>query len=186
MAEPAKTGMTSKLILNMLGWKVEGKLPTIQKYIIIAAPHTSMLDFILGKFFLHSLSLDAKILMKKELFFFPMNFLLRKLGGIPVDRNQRNQTINKMVELFLQNEHFILAIAPEGTRKRVQSWRTGFYHIAFKAGVPILPAYCDYHRKVFGMYDLFYPTGEIDKDISILQSLFKNVTPFKRTGYNSW
>jgi 1-acyl-sn-glycerol-3-phosphate acyltransferase len=186
VAEPAKTGMTSKLILKMLGWKVEGKLPTIQKYIIIAAPHTSMLDFILGKLFLLSLSLDAKILMKKELFFFPLNFFIRKLGGIPIDRSQRNQTIDKMVELFRQNEHFILAIAPEGTRRRVQNWRTGFYHIAFRAGVPILPAYCDYHRKVFGMYELFYPTGEIEKDISILQALYKNIIPYKPAGYNTW
>jgi 1-acyl-sn-glycerol-3-phosphate acyltransferase len=173
------------MILDMLGWKVEGKLPSIRKYIIIAAPHTSMLDFLLGKLFLLSLSLDAKILIKKELFIFPLSILIKKMGGIRVDRNRRNQTIDKMVKLFRANESFILAIAPEGTREKVISWRTGFYHIALNAAVPILPAYCDYRRKVFGIGELFYPSGDIEKDIAILQALFKDVTPYYPSRFNS-
>lgn len=170
--------MVSRMILDMLGWKVEGKLPPIPKYIIIAAPHTSMLDFVLGKLFLRSLSLDAKILMKKELFVFPINIVIKKMGGIPVDRDRRNQTIAKMVDNFLKNESYILAIAPEGTREKVYTWRTGFYHIACKAHVPILPAWCDYKRKIFGIGELFYPSGNMENDMEILQAVFKDVTPY--------
>jgi 1-acyl-sn-glycerol-3-phosphate acyltransferase len=123
--------------------------------------------------------------MKKELFFFPLGILIKRMGGIPVDRNRRNQTIDKMVEMFDNSESFKLVIAPEGTRKMVSSWRTGFYHIALKAGVPILPVYGDYRRKVFGISDLFYPSGEVDKDISILQNLYKDITPFYPSRFNS-
>jgi len=170
----------------MLGWKIEGKLPPIKKYIIIAVPHTSMLDFVMGKLFLLSLSLDVKILMKKELFIFPFSIIIKKLGGIPVDRNRRNQTIAKMVENFRMNESYILAIAPEGTRQKVENWRTGFYHIACEADVPILPVWCDYKRKVFGIGELFYPSGNIEKDIPVLQAVFKDVTPYYPSRFNSF
>lgn len=170
--------MISRRILNTIGWKVEGNLPPIRKCVIIAAPHTSMLDFVLGKLFLYSLSLDAKILMKKELFIFPLNIIIQKMGGIPVDRYHRNQIIAKMVDNFNNNENYFLAITPEGTRKRVIKWRTGFYYIAYNAGVPIPPVCCDYKRRTISIGELFYPSGNLEKDISILQAFFKNVTPY--------
>ncbi len=168
----------SRWILKWLGWSPEGNLPPIDKYIIIIVPHTSMLDFVLGRLFLFSLGLKVNVLIKKELFFFPAGMLLKKLGGIPVNRSRRSQTIARMVEHFRKEDKFILAIAPEGTRQKVEAWRTGFYYMASDAHVPIIPAFCDYKRKVFGMGPAFEPTGDMENDFLKLQSFFRHVTPF--------
>ena len=170
----------SKWILKELGWRPEGSLPNFPKYIIILVPHTSMLDFMLGQLFLSSAGMNAKTLIKKELFWFPLGILLRMLGGIPVDRSRRTQTIARMVDTFAKQDSFILAIAPEGTRKKVDAWRTGFYYMANEAGVPIIPAFCDYKRKVFGIGNPFITSGQMQEDIEFLQSFFKGVTPLHR------
>lgn len=173
----------SRWILKRLGWTPEGTLPQIDKYIIIIVPHTSMLDFFLGRLFLFSLDLKVNVLVKKELFFFPAGILLKKLGGIPVDRSKRSQTIARMVEHFQTKDKFILAIAPEGTRQKVESWRTGFYYMASDAHVPIIPAFCDYKRKVFGIGPAFEPTGNMENDIMELKSFFRHVTPYHPDRY---
>lgn len=173
----------SRWILKRLGWTPEGNLPKIDKYIIIIVPHTSMLDFFLGRLFLFSIGLKVNVLIKKELFFFPAGILLKKLGGIPVDRSKRSQTIARMVEHFRMHDRFILAIAPEGTRQKVESWRTGFYYMASDAHVPIIPAFCDYKRKVFGIGPAFEPTGNMENDFLELKSFFRHVTPYHPDRY---
>ena len=166
-----------RLILKLAGWKPEGVLPDAEKYLIVSAPHTSMWDFVIGKLFYYGYGISSKVLIKKELFVFPMNYILRMMGGIPVDRDNRTNLIQKMADLFKNKPKFILTVTPEGTREKVQYWKRGFYYIAEKAGVPLLPGYCDYHRKVIGIGTLIYPTGDVENDMVKLKSFFRGIVP---------
>lgn len=166
----------SQAILKMAGWKlgpVEGaELP---KCVICVAPHTSNWDFPIGKLFYTSIGCTASFLMKKEWFFFPLNILFKALGGVPIDRSKRTSVTEQMVEEFKNRPVFQLAITPEGTRKRSVEWKKGFYYIALEAGVPILIAYMDYGKKEVGIKKIFYPTGNVDKDILEIRSYYKGM-----------
>ncbi|MFW5658095.1 MAG: lysophospholipid acyltransferase family protein [Bacteroidota bacterium] len=166
-----------RLILKLAGWRCEGQLPRGNKYLIVSAPHTSMWDFVIGKLFYHGYGISSKVLIKKELFVFPVNILLRLMGGIPVDRKNRTNMIQKMVELFRDHDKFVLTITPEGTREKVRYWKRGFYYIAERAGVPLLPGYCDYSRKVIGIGQFIYPTGDIEKDMKLIKGFFRGIVP---------
>jgi len=166
----------SKAILKMLGWKLgstEGaELP---KCVICVAPHTSNWDFPIGKLFYTSIGCTASFLIKKEWFFFPFSLLFKALGGVPIDRTKRTSVTEQMVEEFNKRPVFQLAITPEGTRKRVDEWKKGFYFIALEAKVPILLAYIDYAEKIVGIKTVFYPTGDVDKDMKEIRSYYKGV-----------
>ena len=128
-------------------------------------PHTSNWDFILGKMAFISYGIKAKYLIKKEAFFFPFGFFLRKMGGIPVDRKKKNNITKKAKELFLENDELFLVFTPEGTRSYNPNWKKGFYYIAIESKVPIYIAYVDYSKKTGGFHGLFEPTGDVDRDI---------------------
>ena len=165
-----------KALLRMAGWKLGPVSEDVPKCVICVAPHTSNWDFIVGKLFYTALGRNESFLIKKEWFFFPFNILFSWLGGVPVDRHQRTSVTDQMVEVFNKRKIFQLAVTPEGTRKKVEEWKKGFYYIAEKAQVPIMIAYFDYAKKEAGFKGLFYPTGDAEKDIRTIRESYRDVT----------
>ena len=110
--------------------------------------------------------------MKSDWFFFPLGILFRALGGIPVNRKERTQTVERLQELLRQKGQIHLAITPEGTRSKAEKWKSGFYHIAVAAGLPIELAVIDYGKKELGIFEVFYPTGNIEEDMAIIRSRY--------------
>ena len=175
----------SIVLLRVSGWKLVGRFPDQPKYVLIAAPHTSNWDFplTLGMCF----AARAKIywMGKASLFRGPMGPIMRWLGGIPVQRGQRNSLVEQMVEVYRRSERLVVAIPPEGTRNRVTEWKTGFYYIAVGAEVPILMAYMDYPSKTAGFGPLFQPTGDIERDRREIRAFYQDKTgrhPGGKTG----
>lgn len=172
--------------LNLMGWKVTNIIPEIPKCVIAVAPHTSNFDFIIGKLAYSSIGRTAHFLIKKSWFFFPFNIFFKSIGGIPVDRDRKTSTTDRLADEFKKRDKFQLAITPEGTRKRVKEWRKGFYFIALKAEVPIVLVTLDYGKKTVSFLDVFHPTGDVDEDIEIIKSKFigiegKHPKQFKET-----
>jgi 1-acyl-sn-glycerol-3-phosphate acyltransferase len=126
-------------------------------------------------FFYKAIGGKPHVLMKKEWFFFPLKYFLTSLGAVPVDRKKKTSISAQMVEIFDSRNHFQLAIAPEGTRKRNAQWKTGFYYIALNAYVPITLAYIDYSKKEVGVKKIFYPTGNVISDIEEIKNYYKEV-----------
>lgn len=166
----------SLIFCKLLGWKVVGTIEKdIKKCIVIAVPHTSWWDFFLGIFSRAILELDINYVAKKELFVFPFGYFFKWTGGKALNRQKKENKVDAIAKIFEENEVFRLAIAPEGTRKKVEEWKTGFYYIALKANVPIVPVAFDYANKEVVYHKPFYPTGDIEKDFPILQANFKGV-----------
>jgi len=165
----------SKLILKMLGWQVINDLPQTNKYVLIAAPHTSNWDFPLGLLAKFSLKLKLNFLGKGSLFKAPFGWFFRALGGIPVYRKQKLNMVDQMVQQFNQRDHMILAMSPEGTRSYLEHWKSGFYHIAHKAGVPIAMGTLDFGNKVVKLGHAFMPSGNIHEDMKIIRDFFAQV-----------
>jgi 1-acyl-sn-glycerol-3-phosphate acyltransferase len=150
-------------------------MPNRAKLVLIAAPHTSNWDFVAGIAAKLALGLDVQWLGKHTLFRPPLGSLLRTLGGLPVNRSTSNDVVSGIVEEFSRREKMVLAIAPEGTRKRVQRWRTGFYHIARAAGTPIVPIALNWGARAIQIGAPFETTGDVDKDLAELQGRFAGV-----------
>jgi len=165
----------SKLILKLLGWQVINDLPDDKKYMLIAAPHTSNWDFPLGILVKFSQKLKLNFLGKGALFDSPFGWLFRALGGIPVYRKKKLNMVDQMVQQFNQREKMILAMSPEGTRSYVEYWKSGFYHIGYKAGVPIVMGTLDYGNKIVKLGSAFMPTGDIHADMKIIKAFFTGV-----------
>lgn len=166
----------SLFLLKIFGWKTSGSLPQDEKYIIIVAPHTSNWDLFFGIILAFALKLDARYIAKKELFRGPFSFLMTWSGAIPVDRSSHHHIVDQMVHAFRERDTFVLALAPEGTRHRKDSWKSGFYHIALAAHVPILLGFIDYAGKTGGAGPLFYPTGDLEQDIKVIGNFYLTVT----------
>lgn len=149
----------------------------MKKFVVVVAPHTSNWDYIIGRLFYFSMGIKAKIMIKKELFFFPLGFVLKAIGGVPVERQRKTDIVERMAEEIRKSEKFILTITPEGTRKKVTEWKRGFHRIAKAAGVPVLPGYFDYKRKVVGIGEPFFPTDDEDADMRKIKLFFKDITP---------
>ena len=155
-----------------MGWTVDETTPKdIKQCVIVVGPHTSNWDFIIGKLAFRYYGVRAKYLIKKEAFFFPFGFLLKKMGGIPVDRKKNNNLTEYAVSLFKEHDELFLTFTPEGTRSYSPNWKKGFYYIAQKANVPIFICYMDYKNKKGGFHSLFEPTGDVDKDIKYIKSI---------------
>lgn len=172
-----------KIIFKMFRWKILGKFSKVPKYIIAVAPHTSFYDFFIGILVRNIINEKINFVGKRELFGSLTGWFFRILGGVPVDRNSKNDTVSSIVDIFNKRKKFKLAIAPEGTRKKVKMWKTGFYYIALKAKVPILPVAFDYKNKNVIVHSLFYPTGNIKEDFKMLYNNYKNVLSY-RFDYN--
>jgi 1-acyl-sn-glycerol-3-phosphate acyltransferase len=168
----------SRIILWLLGWKITGGIPAeVKKCVIIAAPHTSMWDFFYGRLGFYSKGVyKVHFMIKKEIFKFPLGALLKWLGALPVDRSKNNNTVIWISKKFLESPTFMLLVTPEGTRKRVENWKRGFYHIAQNAKVPIVIGYVDYKNKKAGMGPVFYPTGNYETDLKEIQEFYLDKT----------
>lgn len=162
-------------ILKLLGWKIAGKTNYPDKCVLCVAPHTSNWDFIIGKIAYTSMGRDASFLMKKSWFFFPLNIILNAIGGIPVNRDKKSSMTEILANEFSKREKFQLAITPEGTRKKKDDWKRGFYYIALEAKVAIVLVAFDYGTKTIDFKEIFYPTGNADKDIETIKSYYKGV-----------
>ncbi len=157
------------------GWRIEGAFPADPKYVVIVAPHTSNWDFLVGVAVAFAVELRASWLGKHSLFRAPFTGFLRWLGGIPVDRRASHGVVGDCVRAFKAVPTLMLALAPEGTRKGVSQWKSGFYRIAVAAGVPILPVGFDYREHVVHLMPLFHPSGDLDRDLPLIQALFERV-----------
>lgn len=166
----------SRLILKMLGWSWDKRKPSDHKFVIAVAPHTSKIDYLYGALFARAVGMNTKVLIKKEMFKFPLGILLKALGGIPVDRTRNKHLADQMIGEFSKRKRMVLVIAPEGTRKKVVRWKKGFYHIAEKTKVFIHLAYIDFKRKHVGFGPSFFPSGNYKEDLNILREFFKDKT----------
>jgi 1-acyl-sn-glycerol-3-phosphate acyltransferase len=156
-------------------WDVEGNIPNIPKLVLIAAPHTSNWDFVVGIAAKLALGLDVMWLGKDSLFRAPFGSMMRRLGGRPVDRFASHDVVRDVVAEFARHERLVLAVAPEGTRKRVERWRTGFYHIAHAARVPIVPVALNFGARAIQIGEPFTTTGDVDADIAALRQRYAGV-----------
>jgi 1-acyl-sn-glycerol-3-phosphate acyltransferase len=145
----------------------------VTKAVIISAPHTSYLDFIVGWFTFHNADLNIRFLIKAEVFKGPLGWLLKKLGGIPVHRGKKNNMVDQLKELFNSSDSLYVVITPEGTRKKVEHWKKGFYMIALEAGVPIACSFIDYRNKTGGIGPIFTPEGDFEKDLEFIQNFYR-------------
>ena len=162
-------------ILALFGWRLTGAVPDIPKYVIIGAPHTSNWDFVLALLMALSFKLKINFMMKDEMFRPPFGWFFKALGGIPINRRSSNRVVDQMIERFKERERLALVITPEGTRARVPAWKTGFYHIAHGAGVPIVTGFADYERKVCGIGPVVVPTGDIEADMEKLRAFYGGI-----------
>ena len=165
-----------RALLRLFGWRIEGELPELSKCVAIAAPHTSNWDFFFGISTIFALGLRVDWIGKRALFRGPFGPFMRFLGGTPVARTEGEGRVAQIVDAMRSRDAYILGLSPEGTRKRVERWKTGFYHVALQAGVPILLTYFDYARKTVGIGPTFEPTGAIERDIAEIQGFYRGKT----------
>lgn len=159
--------------LKWFGWKVSITAPRRDKCIICVAPHTSNLDFLLGLAAYRSLGREANFLMKEFWFFFPLKYLLRAFGGIPVPKKHGGNLTSYLVDRMKSASYMNLAVTPEGTRSPVEKWRTGFLRIAWEAKVPVQLGVIDYGRKEIIIAEEFHPTGDIEKDLAAVRAYYR-------------
>jgi 1-acyl-sn-glycerol-3-phosphate acyltransferase len=150
-------------------------LPDLKKYVVIAAPHTSNWDFLLGILFAKASNLQVTWLGKHSIFRWPFGWFFRALGGTPVHRNKGRNYIDQMTDLFNRSEHLILALAPEGTRSKTDHWKTGFLYIARAAQVPIVLGFMDYGNKQVGMCNTYYPGDSIETDFENIKQFYADI-----------
>ncbi len=168
--------LASLLYFKILGWKVEGLFSSeVKKCVIIVVPHTSWHDFYMGAFIRKIIGLEINFIAKKELFDSPFGWYFRWMGGSPINRTSKQNKVEEVVKIFNSKETFRLALAPEGTRKKVDSWKTGFYYIALSAKVPIICIAFDYGKKTIKIASSFYPSGNINSDLPKLKEFYKGV-----------
>ena len=166
--------LIGKILQFLLGWKVIGDIPNINKLVLIGAPHTSNWDFIYGMILLLSIDIKVNFLVKKSVFVPGFKIILNKLGGIPVDRSNPTLVVKQIAELTKTNKGMIVAVTPEGTRKKVLNWKTGFLRIANNSKCKVLPLGIDYPSKTFNIGKAFKPTGNNENDIIELKSLLQS------------
>ena len=167
----------AKLVFKIIGWDIDKNSPEgLKKCVVVMGPHTSNWDFVLGKMAFISYGVNAKYLIKKAAFFFPLGYLLKRMGGIPVDRSKKNNLTRIAADLFKSSEELFLVFTPEGTRAYNDKWKKGFYYIAVEAKVPICIAYVDYKNKRGGFHSVFNPSGNVEEDILRIKSVLSQFT----------
>jgi len=166
------------IYFKILGWKIVGNtnmsINTVKKAVVIAVPHTSWIDFPLGILVRTAIGVKINFIAKKELFVFPVGWIFRMLGGTPIDRHTKENKVEAIAKLFEEKDAFKLALAPEGTRKKVEKWRTGFYYIAKTANVPIIMISLDFGKKQNKISEPFYPTNDKEADFKFMKDFYKN------------
>ena len=166
----------SKFYLKMSGWRRVGRMPDIPRCVMIAAPHTSNWDAPIALAMVFAFRLKAHWLVKHTAFRWPFRGVLKWLGAIPIDRTKSTDVVTQMVEELKKRAELMLLLAPEGTRKKVTHWKTGFYHIASRAGVPLVLAFLDYARKEGGIGPVIQPTGNFESQMAEILKFYSTVT----------
>ena len=165
----------TKIIMRLTGWRVDGTLPNLPKYVLIGAPHTSSWDFVLFLGIIFTLRANVRFMGKAELFRNPFGWFFYYCGGVPVDRKKSTGLVEQMVEACNKADRFILTIAPEGTRHQVSDWKRGFYHIAKNSGIPIVMAVVDGKKKTVRVGQVFQPTEDAEADMKTIKGYFEGV-----------
>ena len=163
------------ILYRVLNWKIYGNHILPDKCVLIVAPHTHWIDFFVAILIRKAINQEINFIGKKELFKFPLGIILKYLGGEPVDRNSKSKTVDIIADIFKKKKKFRLGISPEGTRKKTEVWKTGFYYIAKKANVPIVMFTLDYKNKENRLSVPFYPTDDIEADFKFMYSFFEGV-----------
>ncbi|MCX6286599.1 MAG: 1-acyl-sn-glycerol-3-phosphate acyltransferase [Bacteroidetes bacterium] len=172
-----KMKIISKYILiNLLGWKINGEFPDVKKSIVIFAPHTSYYDALYGKLFLNRTGINHIFLSKKELFVFPMNILMKWFGSIPVRGVVGKNAIYEVSEILEEAQSIHVVLSPEGTMSKVTKWNKGFYYMAWKANVPIVVGYIDYKKKEIGVKGVIDNLENINTVIRQVNEFYEDVT----------
>ncbi|MDX2170634.1 MAG: lysophospholipid acyltransferase family protein [Deltaproteobacteria bacterium] len=170
------TATLGRIYLRLFGWRLEGALPRISKAVVIAAPHTSNWDLPHMLAVSWALGVRPAWLGKREIFRFPFGGLMRWLGGVPVDRSVRANLVEQVAQRFAAADRLFLVVPPSGTRSRAAHWKSGFFHMARTAGVPILCAFLDYHRKVGGLGPCIQSSGVAAIDMPAIRAFYDTVT----------
>jgi 1-acyl-sn-glycerol-3-phosphate acyltransferase len=166
----------ARFLMFCTRWKSSGRLPNIRKFVLIAAPHTSNWDLFYTLLVAFDLKANIYWMGKDTIFKKPFGHLMRWLGGVPINRSKSNNIVEQSIELFHQSDRLILTVPPSGTRSRVTYWRTGFYHIANGASVPIVMGFLDYRLRTGGIGPLVQPTGDITRDMKVISSFYADIT----------
>ncbi len=165
----------SLFTLYVMGWKTQGKTPASGKYVLVAAHHTSNWDLLFTILTSFSLNIRVYWLGKETLFANPLlGFVMRWLGGISVDRSKSTNAVDQIVRKFNEKDELVITISPAGTRSKIKKWRSGFYHIAKNAGIPIVLGFIDYSRKIGGIGPEMYVTGDYDSDMEKIKAFYKD------------
>jgi 1-acyl-sn-glycerol-3-phosphate acyltransferase len=171
-----KRSLSQFILFKIFKWKIDGAFPKeLQKYIIIVAPHTHWYDFILGVLIKYVTELPSNFIGKASLFKKPFGFIFKAIGGVPVQRNKNNNLVASTIDIFNSREKFVIALAPEGTRKKVEIWKSGFYHIAKGANIPIVRVIFDFQKKIVSILPPFNTTDNMENDLKELRSVYKDV-----------
>ncbi len=160
-------------LLRLLGWKSIGSVVPEKKCIIIGVPHTSAWDFVISFLFYTGLGGKANILIKKEFFFWPIGYFVRKMGGLPIDRSRGSNVVRQVVQLFNYHETLHLALTPEGTRNRTKNWKAGFHSIATLANIPVYLGSFDWGRKEIAIMEKFELTDDPKEDIKRMKDFYR-------------
>ncbi len=164
------------ILFKIWGWKITGAFPKeIKKFVLIAAPHTHWIDFPLAMLVKYSTKQPINFIGKKSLFKFPLGMIMRAFGGMPVDRSKSNNTVEAISSMFKEREQFILALSPEGTRRKVTEWKTGFYYIAKMSNVPIVMATLNFKEKEVKISTPYYTTDNKEEDFNFFRNYFKGI-----------
>lgn len=164
--------LLANAFLRATGWKPETAPPEKMRFVLIAAPHTSNWDLFYLLAFAEVFDVPMSFMMKHTVFRGPLGPLFRSLGGIPIYRHKRGDLVKQMVEVFGQKDDFVLVVPAEGTRSRVEFWKSGFYHIAREANVPIVLSYLDYARKRGGFGPAVIPSGNVRDDMDVIRDFY--------------
>lgn len=164
----------SHFLIRLTGWKLDDQSPDVPRYVLIGYPHTSNWDFVIGMLAKSAMSMPLNWVAKHSIFWGPFKYLFVAMGGIPLNRDTTQGFIQKNIEIFQQREHFVLGLMPEGTRSKADHWKSGFYHIAQGAGVPIAFAYMDYSKKIVGVGKVIQPSGDMQADMEIIREFYSD------------
>ncbi len=170
--------------LNAMGWQIDNHWPLdLDQCVMIAAPHTSNWDAVYARLALKALGVNVRITIKDSYMKFPFGPFIRAMGGIGINRRpkvageERPSMVQVMTDLFAQHPKLVMLVTPEGTRSKQEQWKTGFYHIAMNANVPIALAYMDYANKKTGVGKILYPTGNMQQDLAEIMAFYANISP---------
>lgn len=167
----------ANVCLKISGWRISGAFPKDRKMVLVGGPHTSNWDFVMMCLCAMHLRVRTNWIGKDALFKPPFGWIMRRLGGISVNRSKANDTVSQVVEHFENHDDMILVITPEGTRGKVQKWKSGFYWMAKGANVPIVLFYADYKLKILGCGPVIQPSGDYEADVAQMKAFMATKTP---------